>query len=141
MILHGEAVVRIGDVVTRFGPGEFFGEISLLTGDPPVADVVALTMLRCLVSGARLRALPAREPSGAVPDAAGGGAPAPDRHRVEERLLSPFPPGDYDAVVVGTGPAGLRRATPFPAPVANHALLSADEAPGGMFGGSRSSSG
>jgi CRP-like cAMP-binding protein len=50
VILHGEAVVRIGDVeVTRFGPGEFFGEISLLTGDPPVADVVALTMLRCLV--------------------------------------------------------------------------------------------
>ena len=26
-----------------------FGEISLLTGEPPVADVVALTMLRCLV--------------------------------------------------------------------------------------------
>ncbi len=50
VILHGEAVVRIGDMeVTRFGPGEFFGEISLLTGDPPVADVVALTMLRCLV--------------------------------------------------------------------------------------------
>ena len=50
VILHGEAVVRIEDVeVTRFGPGEFFGEISLLTGDPPVADVVALTMLRCLV--------------------------------------------------------------------------------------------
>jgi len=50
VILHGEAVVRIGDVeVTRFGPGEFFGEISLLTGDLPVADVVALTMLRCLV--------------------------------------------------------------------------------------------
>jgi CRP-like cAMP-binding protein len=35
--------------VTRFGPGEFFGEISLLTGEPPVADIVALTMLRCLV--------------------------------------------------------------------------------------------
>jgi CRP-like cAMP-binding protein len=50
VILHGEAVVRIEDLeVTRFGPGEFFGEISLLTGDPPVADVVALTMLRCLV--------------------------------------------------------------------------------------------
>ena len=50
VILHGEAVVRIEDVeVTRFGPGEFFGEISLLTGDPPVADVVAQTMLRCLV--------------------------------------------------------------------------------------------
>jgi CRP-like cAMP-binding protein len=50
VILEGEAVVRIGDEeITRFGPGEFFGEISLLTGEPPVADVEALTMLRCLV--------------------------------------------------------------------------------------------
>ena len=50
VILDGEAVVRIEDLeVTRFGPGEFFGEISLLTSEPPVADIVALTMLRCLV--------------------------------------------------------------------------------------------
>lgn len=50
VILDGEAVVRLGDEeVSRFGPGEFFGEISLLTGDLPVADVVALTQLRCLV--------------------------------------------------------------------------------------------
>jgi CRP-like cAMP-binding protein len=50
VILDGDAVVRIGDQeVTRFGPGEFFGEISVLTGDPPNADVQALTQLRCLV--------------------------------------------------------------------------------------------
>jgi CRP-like cAMP-binding protein len=50
VILDGEAVVRIGeDDLSRFGPGDFFGEISLLTSEPPVADVVALTMLRCLV--------------------------------------------------------------------------------------------
>lgn len=50
VILEGEAVVRVGDdEITRFGPGEFFGEISLLTSEPPVADVEALTMLRCLV--------------------------------------------------------------------------------------------
>jgi CRP-like cAMP-binding protein len=29
--------------------GDYFGEISALTGDPPTADVVAVTMLRCLV--------------------------------------------------------------------------------------------
>jgi CRP-like cAMP-binding protein len=50
VILDGEAVVRVGDdEVTRFGPGEFFGEISVVTGEPPVADVQALTLLRCLV--------------------------------------------------------------------------------------------
>jgi CRP-like cAMP-binding protein len=50
VILEGEAVVQIeGEEISRFGPGEFFGEISLLTGDPPVADVEARTLLRCLV--------------------------------------------------------------------------------------------
>ena len=50
VILDGEAVVRIEDIeVTRFGPGEYFDEISILTSEPPVADIVALTMLRCLV--------------------------------------------------------------------------------------------
>lgn len=50
VILEGDAVVRLdGLEVTRFGPGDFFGEISLLTSEPPNADVVALTLLRCLV--------------------------------------------------------------------------------------------
>ena len=38
-----------GDGGDAVRPGEFFGEISLLTGEPPVADIVAPTMLRCLV--------------------------------------------------------------------------------------------
>jgi thioredoxin reductase len=51
---------------------------------------------------------------------------------VEE--LKPFPPGDYDAVVVGTGPGGLQTSYCLTrAGVTNHALLSADDAPGGMF--------
>jgi CRP-like cAMP-binding protein len=50
VILEGDAVVRIdGEERVRFGPGEFFGEISLLTGEPPNADVEAATLLRCLV--------------------------------------------------------------------------------------------
>jgi CRP-like cAMP-binding protein len=50
VILDGNAAVVISDKeVTRFGPGDFFGEISLLTSEPPNADVVAVTMLRCLV--------------------------------------------------------------------------------------------
>ena len=50
VILEGDAVVEsAGAEVARLGRGEFFGEISALTGEPPAADVVAATMLRCLV--------------------------------------------------------------------------------------------
>ena len=50
VILEGEAAVELdGEERLRLGRGEFFGEISALTGDPPSADVVAATMLRCLV--------------------------------------------------------------------------------------------
>jgi CRP-like cAMP-binding protein len=50
LILEGEASVRVnGDERARLGRGDFFGEISVLTGEAPVADVVAETLLRCLV--------------------------------------------------------------------------------------------
>jgi CRP-like cAMP-binding protein len=50
VILEGEASLLIeGEERARFGPGEFFGEISLLTGDAPNADIQAATQLRCLV--------------------------------------------------------------------------------------------
>jgi CRP-like cAMP-binding protein len=49
VIFEGEAVVRIGGKErVRFGPGEVFGEIGVLTGEPPNADVEAATLLRCL---------------------------------------------------------------------------------------------
>ncbi len=50
VILEGEATVEFeGEERNRLGRGEFFGEISALTGEPPAADVVAATTLRCLV--------------------------------------------------------------------------------------------
>jgi monovalent cation:H+ antiporter, CPA1 family len=49
VILDGTAVVRLAVDERRLGRGEFFGEISVLTGDVPSADVVAETELRCLV--------------------------------------------------------------------------------------------
>ena len=50
LILEGDARVVIdGEERARLGRGEFFGEISLLTGEAPTADVVATTVLRCLV--------------------------------------------------------------------------------------------
>lgn len=50
IILSGEAAVKIDGVQrTVLSRGDFFGEISVLLGEPPVADVVALGPLRCLV--------------------------------------------------------------------------------------------
>lgn len=50
IIVEGEAAVRIdGREVTRLGRGDFFGEISILLGEPPTADIVALEPLHCLV--------------------------------------------------------------------------------------------
>jgi CRP/FNR family cyclic AMP-dependent transcriptional regulator len=59
LILDGEAsVVGGGSKLRTLGRGEFFGEISALTGDPPSADVVADTLLRCFViPGAELERL------------------------------------------------------------------------------------
>jgi CRP-like cAMP-binding protein len=50
VILDGEAAVVInGEERSRLARGEFFGEISALTGRPPSADVIATTILRTLV--------------------------------------------------------------------------------------------
>jgi CRP/FNR family transcriptional regulator, cyclic AMP receptor protein len=50
VILEGDAAVDLdGQQLARLGRGDFFGEISALTGEPPTTDVVAVTILRCLV--------------------------------------------------------------------------------------------
>jgi CRP/FNR family transcriptional regulator, cyclic AMP receptor protein len=50
IILEGEAAVTVaGKRVNTLGRGEFFGEISVLLGEAPVADIVAARPLRCLV--------------------------------------------------------------------------------------------
>ena len=45
----------------------------------------------------------------------------------------PFPPGDYPVVVVGSGPGGLQVGYSLRRLGIEHALISADEGPGGMF--------
>jgi CRP-like cAMP-binding protein len=49
-IVEGEVAVEIdGEERARLGRGEYFGEVSVLLGEPPVADVVAIGQLRVLV--------------------------------------------------------------------------------------------
>jgi thioredoxin reductase len=45
----------------------------------------------------------------------------------------PFPPGDYPVVVVGSGPGGLQLSYSLRRLGIQHAVISADPAPGGMF--------
>jgi CRP/FNR family transcriptional regulator, cyclic AMP receptor protein len=50
VIVEGDAAVRVnGEDLARLSRGDFFGEISVLLGEPPTADVIALVPLRCLV--------------------------------------------------------------------------------------------
>jgi CRP-like cAMP-binding protein len=58
VVLDGEVSVRVDGVdVARLGRGEFFGETSLLLGEAPVADVVAVGAVTALqLAGPDLRA-------------------------------------------------------------------------------------
>jgi len=57
IVLEGEAAaVADGRRVNTLARGDFFGEISVLLGEPPTADIVAIRPLRCLVlAGEQLR--------------------------------------------------------------------------------------
>ena len=50
VILDGDAAIRVdGEDLAKLSRGDYFGEVSILLGEPPTADVIALTPLRCLV--------------------------------------------------------------------------------------------
>ncbi len=54
VIVEGQAVARVGRGRTvRLGPGDFFGEMSLVDGGPCSATVEAATDMRLLVVGHR----------------------------------------------------------------------------------------
>ena len=50
LILEGEADIEIsGRHVSTFGPGDYFGEVSLIDGKPRTASVTTKTAMRSLV--------------------------------------------------------------------------------------------
>lgn len=52
VIIDGEVAIKIdGAERARLGKGDFFGEMSILLGEPPVADVVTTRQLRVLHLG------------------------------------------------------------------------------------------
>lgn len=65
VILEGEASVVIdGQERARLTRGDFFGEISILTDEPPAADVIATTVLRCLtIPDNELKAFMLKQPN------------------------------------------------------------------------------
>lgn len=53
VILDGEAAVVVdGTERARLARGDFFGEVSILLGEAPIADIVATRPMRCLVLAA-----------------------------------------------------------------------------------------
>ncbi len=49
IVVEGEVrVVRDGETIATLGPGEFFGELSVLDRQPRIAQVVAAAPTRCL---------------------------------------------------------------------------------------------
>jgi CRP-like cAMP-binding protein len=65
VILEGDASVVIdGTERARLTRGDFFGEISILLDEPPAADVIATTVLRCLtIPDTELKAFMLSQPS------------------------------------------------------------------------------
>jgi len=51
----------------------------------------------------------------------------------ELESAKPFPPGDYPCIVVGSGPGGLQASYCLSRLGVEHATISADDSPGGMF--------
>ena len=112
-------------------PGEFFGEIAPCSPGA-LRRRRRETELRCLVLGGFRSKRSSRDPR-YVPHAPSRSAQAPQYDAVAELTERPYPPGDYSVVVIGSGPGGLQTSYSLSRLGVRHAVLSEDDAPGGMF--------
>ena len=140
VILDGEAAILVdGEQRATLGRGEFFGEVSIILGELPTADVVALRPLRCVVlPGAAVEGFLIEHPKVMYRMLqAQSQAPSQREPRAELSTMAdperPYPPGAYPVIVIGSGPGGLQVAHELDQRGIGHAVLSADPGPGGMF--------
>ena len=134
VILEGEAAVHIdGDERSRLGRGDFFGRSGAhrRRAERRRGRHVAAAVPGHPRHGAR--GVPGRAPARDAEDAPVRGAAPADGRPGAAIADRPFPPGTYDVVVIGSGPGGLQTSYWLKRLGVDHAVLSRDEAPGGMF--------
>ena len=149
VILEGDADVQIdGTKRATLHRGDFFGEVSILLGEPPTADIVATR--RCTASSWRPggRAVPRRPPpvmyrmlQAQARRLRNANRWRSDTRGGRGRRWAARSPGDYPVIVIGSGPGGLQ--VSYSLRPARHRArgLSADPAPAGCSASGRSSSG
>ena len=135
VIVDGEVAVRIdGTEIARLGKGDFFGEMSILLGEPPNADIVTTRQLRVLhLGGPELEGFLRDYPPVMLRMLKSVAHAPAEREPMAELTDKPFPPGDYPVVVVGSGPGGIQASYYLRHLGIEHAVISADPVPGGMF--------
>src|SRR5438552_221790 len=79
------------------------------------------------------RGISHRPPARHVPGSPGRGAQAPHDDQVAQLTDPRFPPGAYPLVVVGSGPGALQLTYSLRRLGIEHAVVSQDQTPGGMF--------
>jgi CRP-like cAMP-binding protein len=95
VVARGEMVVTIDPAareVARLGPGDFFGEMSLLTGAPRTASVTAVTDVEVLeITGDAFRQFVLANPAAVerIGGAVAGRAVALEEHRVSGAAVPP----------------------------------------------------